>query len=65
VQKTAFVGADGEDVETLDEMSDDEIELTNSFDPLNDTTVTARPPRQKVIQSSNTIRVVKRPCISG
>lgn len=66
MQKIAFGnGADGEDVETLDEMSDDEIEFTNSFDPLNDTTVTALPPRQKAIQSSNTIRVVKRPCILG
>ena len=66
VQKIAFGnGADGEDVETLDEMSDDEIEFTNSFDPLNDTTVAAHPPRQKVGQSSTAIRVVNCPCILG
>lgn len=66
MQKIAFGnGADGEDVETLDEMSDDEIEFTNSFDPLNETTVTARPLRRKVVQPSAAIGVVKRPCILG
>jgi hypothetical protein len=66
VQKVAFGnGAAGEDLETLDEMSDEEIEFTNSFDPLNDTPPTAAPSRKKEVQSSIAIRDVKLPCVLG
>ena len=50
--------ADGEDVDALHEESDEGIEVTNSFDGLNDVATTAPPPRKKLNQASNAIRVV-------
>ena len=50
--------ADGGEVDPLDELSDGDIELTNSFDALNDVAAIPPRPRKRLNQASSAIPAV-------